>query len=114
MMTNNTKLRGNIWKLLFLPCVMLTAGRSPDLSAAQSVALKFEPRQVVARSFAAITNAPFVTADDATPELVRDEELVLGVVVQGKARAYPINMLTGPRREIINDELGGQAIASTW
>jgi hypothetical protein len=35
-------------------------------------------------------------------------------VVEGKARAYPINMLTGPRREIINDELGGKAIAATW
>jgi len=42
------------------------------------------------------------------------EELVLGVVVGQKARAYPINMLTGPSREIINDRLGGQAIAATW
>jgi hypothetical protein len=46
--------------------------------------------------------------------VVRPNELVLGVVVEGKARAYPINMLTGPRREIINDELGGKAIAATW
>ena len=43
-----------------------------------------------------------------------DDELVLGVVIDGKARAYPINMLTGPTREIINDELSDVAIAATW
>ena len=29
------------------------------------------------------------------------------MVVGKAARAYPINMLTGPQREIINDRLGG-------
>ena len=51
---------------------------------------------------------------DEAGRFVKDEELVLGVVVKGEARAYPINMLTSPRREIINDKLGGQAIAATW
>ena len=41
-------------------------------------------------------------------------ELVLGVTVGKESRAYPINMLTGPSREILNDTLGGQAIAATW
>lgn len=41
-------------------------------------------------------------------------ELVIGVEVAGKARAYPINMLTGPRREIINDQIGDRSIAATW
>ena len=30
------------------------------------------------------------------------------------ARAYPINMLTGPHREIINDKIGETAFAATW
>jgi len=47
-------------------------------------------------------------------EQVLESELVLGVVVGEEARAYPINMLTGPSREIINDSLGGQWIAATW
>jgi hypothetical protein len=34
--------------------------------------------------------------------------------VKGESRADPINMLTGPQREIINDRLGGRAIAATW
>lgn len=45
---------------------------------------------------------------------IHDDELVLGVVIDGEARAYPINMLTGPTREIINDELSDVAIAATW
>ncbi len=45
---------------------------------------------------------------------VAAEELVLAVIVDGEARAYPLNMLNGPMREVINDQLGGTAIAATW
>lgn len=62
---------------------------------------------------AAIVDAPFISANDVTDE-VQPEELVLGVVIGDESRAYPINMLTGPRREIINDRLGGRSIAATW
>jgi hypothetical protein len=41
-------------------------------------------------------------------------ELVIGVTVGKESRAYPVNMLTGPKREILNDTLGGKAIAATW
>lgn len=74
---------------------------------------KFNPRTVIDRAFPPIKDPRLVKAAEAG-KVVRDDELVLGVVVKGKARAYPINMLTGPRREIINDKLGGQAIAATW
>lgn len=72
----------------------------------------FRPRTVVP-PMPAITGAPVIAADRVTDQ-VTDNELVLGVVIKGQARAYPINMLTGPRREIINDTLGGRAIAATW
>ena len=72
----------------------------------------FRPTRVVAE-FPAITNAPVITATAVRDE-VSESEIVLGVVVNGEARAYPINMLTGPSREIINDTLGGQSIAATW
>ena len=57
-----------------------------------------------------------ITYEIMTPESIgrASNELVLGVVIGHQARAYPINMLTGPSREIFNDELGGQAIAATW
>ena len=73
----------------------------------------FNPRTVIDRSFKAITQAPFVDTTEVEDE-VRDNELVLGVIIDGKARAYPINQLTGPSREIINDTLGGRSIAATW
>jgi len=81
--------------------------------------MRFRPRKVV-REFPAIdVTSPasqrkhIRTAKQAAQQL-NDKELVLGVVVGGQARAYPINMLTGPVREIINDRLGGRAIAATW
>jgi len=63
--------------------------------------------------FDPIVDAPVIRADEAR-DRIRPDELVLGVVAGGEARAYPINMLTGPRREIINDTLGGDPIAATW
>ena len=73
---------------------------------------EFNPRRVC-DPLPAITDAPTIAAGEVTDQ-VTDQELVLGVVVNGEARAYPINMLTGPSREIINDSLGGCDIAATW
>ena len=74
----------------------------------------FNPRVVLKNPLRAIVDAPMIPASQVTKKVVVDDELVLGVVVNGQPRAYPINMLTGPTREIINDQLGGQAIAATW
>lgn len=60
----------------------------------------------------AIENAPFIKAPEVTT--VDNDDLVLALSINSHARAYPINMLTGPRREIINDTLDGTAIAATW
>ena len=73
---------------------------------------EFKPRQIV-QPFKAIVNAPHVGMDRAG-EFVTGNELVLGVTVGKESRAYPINMLTNPTREIINDKLGGKNIAATW
>lgn len=61
----------------------------------------------------AIVDAPFLKASEVTDQ-VSDNELVLGVEIEGQARAYPINMLTGPSREIINDTIGKTHLAATW
>ena len=71
----------------------------------------YSPRVVIPRAFDAITDPNIVSATEAN---IAANELVLGVTVNGESRAYPINQLTGPRREIINDTLGGTAIAATW
>jgi len=82
------------------------------LEAAAEDHPSFQPR-VLMSPRRAIVSAPVLPAADVKQQVL-DNELVLGVVVNGKPRAYPINMLTGPSREIINDQLGGSAIAATW
>ncbi len=73
--------------------------------------LEFAPRQVIDKRFPAIKSPPRRPAGKAR---MRDDELLIGVLLNGEACAYPINMLTGPTREIINDKVGGRAIAATW
>ncbi len=45
---------------------------------------------------------------------LRDDDMVMGVVFNGQARAYPVNYMNGPRNEVVNDQLGGLPIAPTW
>lgn len=60
------------------------------------------------------TAFPFQSVRTAAA-LLNPAELVLGVTVGKEARAYPLNMLNAlPGRKILNDTLGGQAIAATW
>lgn len=91
---------------------MLLAGAMGFPGALFSAEPDFQPRRLV-DPFPAIRDPKVVAGDKAGP-LVRDDELVLGVTVGKEARAYPINMLTNPTREIINDTLGGQPITATW
>lgn len=72
----------------------------------------FRPQRVLG-PIPPITKFPTKTVREVKDEL-NPSELVIGVTVGKESRAYPINMLTGPRREILNDTLGGKAIAATW
>jgi len=51
----------------------------------------------------------FVAAADAPLE---DDELIIGVSLEGEAKAYPITVLRF--REMVNDELGRLPILVTW
>lgn len=73
---------------------------------------EYRPQEVL-KPLPPIVLPPAVSVAESEGKLAADE-LVLGVVVNGEARAYPINMLTGPEREIFNDALGGREIAATW
>lgn len=59
----------------------------------------------------AIFDPEFLTADEANEEY-NDNELVLGVEIDGDARAYSIPHLSS--HEIVNDTVGGRHIAATW
>lgn len=79
---------------------------------AQQAGVDFRPQKVLPPQ-PPITTFPTKLVREAKDAL-NPSELVLGVTVGKESRAYPINMLTGPQREILNDMLGGKAIAATW
>jgi uncharacterized protein DUF3179 len=66
-----------------------------------------------------------ILPEDAIPALIKpaylsgsqasdiyDQEEVLGVVINGDARAYPLSTLSA--HEIVDDDIGGQSVAVTW
>ncbi len=59
----------------------------------------------------AIDNPRFVSAANASSDYL-DSELVIGVEINGDARAYSVPMLS--RHEIVNDVVGDVPIAVTW
>lgn len=59
----------------------------------------------------AIDNPRFVTAEEADRQLALSD-LVIGVSIDGEHRAYGAAFLSA--HEIVNDTLGGRAIAVTW
>lgn len=100
-------------RLVSLGAPLIITGLMTLPTAAED--LEFDPRTVIPRAFPAIVTPKTVSVSEAEADnWVRDDELVIGVVVGDSARAYPVNTLTGPKREIINDELGGRSIAATW
>lgn len=58
----------------------------------------------------AITEPRTVSADQAT--FLEPQDRIVGVELEGQARAYPISILT--QHEIINDQLGDTPIAVTY
>ena len=59
----------------------------------------------------AILEPEFVDAARAD-EWLEDDDLVIGVSVNGDSRAYSVPMLSA--HEIVNDVVGGEPIAVTW
>lgn len=58
---------------------------------------------------AAITNPTYVPADKA---LIAPDSWVLGVVIDGQARAYSLNLLNS--HEVVNDRIGDTHFAAVW
>ena len=52
-----------------------------------------------------------VSAKDAR---LGDGDIIMGVVIAGEPRAYPVNYMNGPNNEVVNDTLGGTPIAPSW
>jgi len=66
--------------------------------------------QVIPRgSIPAIDEPVYVLAAEAR---IRDEAWVLGVVIEGQARAYSLELLNS--YEIVNDTIGNTDFAAVW
>jgi uncharacterized membrane protein YraQ (UPF0718 family) len=57
-------------------------------------------------------NNPSMIKTSEVHELFRDDEEIIGIEINGDARAYPKDILS--RHEIVNDEIGGVPVAITW
>lgn len=57
----------------------------------------------------AVFEPHFVSATEA---MISDEAWVMGVVIDGEAHAYSLNLLNS--HEVVNDRLGGVPIAAVW
>ncbi|GIU72701.1 MAG: hypothetical protein KatS3mg003_2218 [Candidatus Nitrosocaldaceae archaeon] len=57
-----------------------------------------------------IDNPKFITVSEAT--FLKDEDKVIGVNINGEAKAYPLSILVW--HEIVNDEINGLPIAVTY
>lgn len=60
----------------------------------------------------ALTDPQFVDLTSNDANYIQDDDLVLGVVINGEAKAYPHNM--GWWHEIVNDVVGGQPIVVSF
>jgi hypothetical protein len=67
------------------------------------------PRLIGPDGIRPVYDPRFVAAADAP---LKDDELVIGIAIEGEAKAYPITVLRF--REMVNDELGGLPILVTW
>jgi carotenoid cleavage dioxygenase-like enzyme len=91
--------------LLFTFCSLLHA---PASSQTSDLPKAF--RQIVPRGrIAAIINPQFVPADRAK---IADDAWILGVVIDGQAHAYSLNLLN--RHEVVNDQIGATPFAAVW
>ncbi len=58
----------------------------------------------------ALIKPTYLAASQASD--INDREMVIGVVINGDARAYPLATMSV--HEIVDDDIGGQPIAVTW
>jgi carotenoid cleavage dioxygenase-like enzyme len=60
-------------------------------------------------AIASIDEPHFVSAEEAE---ISDDAWVMGVVIDGQARAYSLNLLNS--HEVVNDVIADQPIAAVW
>lgn len=78
-----------------------------EFSPSDGALVTVRPRDTIP----AILDPVFARVADAS-KWMESDELILGVEIEGDARAYPIRILS--RHEVVNDIVGGKPVAVTW
>ena len=90
--------------------VVALVGMSPGSRATGEDGLPSDFKQIIPRGQIASVDTPrFVPASEAR---LPPEAWVLGVSIDGQARAYSLNLLN--RHEIVNDAIGERSFAAVW
>ena len=93
---------------LMAAAVLVTAAVVPTAAEAQDLPKGFE--QILPRGGIPSIDAPgWVSVAEAE---IPDDAWIFGVVIDGQARAFAINVLN--RHEIVNDKIGDTAYAAVW
>jgi hypothetical protein len=100
------------WAVLFRGVASLALARAlwaaPGLDGAPSRADQSPPGAAALGAEYPVRHAAHATPDQGQP---RDVDLVVGVVLQGEARAYPLSLLWDQTGHTVNDDLGRTPIA---
>jgi len=89
-----------------IPCALLAACTA---TARQEVPPQGVEQIIPRGQIEAVFEPEFVTAAEAQ---IDPEAWILGVAIDGQARAYSLNLLN--RHEIVNDRISQQPIAAVW
>lgn len=80
--------------------------------ASETAHTEYEIVTLVPRDTIAAIDAPQFVSGDAADAQYQDDELIIGLIINGDVRAYSIPFLS--RHEIVNDVVGGIPVAVTW
>jgi len=104
---------GNGRRAVSVSAGLLCAWAMTSLTAYAHAAQNETPpgvEQIIPRGrIAAVTEPQFVSADEAA---IPDDAWVLGVELEGEARAYSLNLLNA--HEVVNDSVGDKDFAAVW
>ena len=99
--------------LIIVTCLALfpkTASSAFDLSKHSIPVDEIRSGGPAKDAIPSLTNPVFVSKERAT--FMEDVDIVLGVEIEGMAKAYPVKILNW--HEAVNDRLGGTNILATW
>ena len=92
-----------------------TINSNTDLTDLEVISFEYNDQQHTVRrlldpdAIRPIYDPVFVSADESD---YSPEELIMGVEINGDARAYPVGVMRG--REMVNDVVGDVPILVTW